>query len=1001
MNKFIFLILYIIPIVMKAQDPASTKWKQINTNDFQLIFPENYDSTAKRIGTMLQIENEFETHSMKIHPAPISIILHNQLTMSNSWVALGPRRMELFHTPPQSNSTMEWNATLALHEYRHVIQYEMLKESFAGKILFILMGDAGLGLKSATSPEWFYEGDAVATETALSKAGRGRSPDFSKDLRAQLLDKKKYSYAKAVCGSYKDYVPNHYILGYHLISYGRFVWNSELWRIAHQKSGNTFGFTPFSTGIKRVTGMRKYQFYNLAMSDLKTYWLNQFKNQKLSNYETRKTLYNKSFTNYTYPYQLSDKSIVALKNGMSDIPTIVKINTDGTETVIKEVTSMIDGNPINTNGDQVIWVEEFPDLRWTMRSYADIMLYDINSNTTKRITNKQHFYAPDISPDGTKIVCVEVTEKATYKLVILDAKNGAIIKRYAAPNNEFILTPRWGTNNSIALILQGKEGKILSTFNLETEHFKNYSEPSFTDISEPFFYKKYLFYTSEHNGINNEIYSLDTITKNCFQITNSRLGSRFASITPYKELLYSSYSADGYTINSKMIDERDWVKSDFSNPPTDSLVLGLLKDEKGIPNLYDSTQNFKYTIKPYHKILHIFSPYAWGIGINTNNPDSKSNQNDISLLSQDKLGTFAFEAGYKYDYIGTKKWYANLHYTGIYPIIELDFEKGTNGVLLDYQEKQKILNYDTLFHQDGKLFSQIITFPFNISTSNYSRFFEISAINRFDSYGDQHVDFKSKNQYHFIGSNYNYTEVWHKLVTEYSDYVNIDLFFSNIKSSPYKNILPTWGQSLEAGFIKNIPLLKTIDNTVSTIQSLPSSNLSSQSAYVNFVDRIYVKGKFYLPSFVKHHSLWISGGYTQLGKTKDTNYAYNPVNTGIPFARGYINYSGVNYKCFGSFSANYTFPLINPDFAIQSLLYLKRIQANIFIDHTITNKSIYSLTNGSTTFTSFGVEIISENRILNCPNLPLQLGFRTTSIDPELGQTRRRIITEILFHYSL
>ena len=442
MKRILLIISLAFPLLAFAQDPSSVRWKQIKTNNFKLIFPNGYDSTAKRIGSMLQIENEYETHNMKMRPAPISIVLHNQLTMSNSWVALGPRRMELFHTPPQSSiSPMDWNASLALHEYRHVIQYDMLKQGFAGKVLFVLMGDAGLGLKSATSPNWFYEGDAVATETALSEAGRGRSPEFSKDIRAQLLDNKKYSYAKAVCGSYRDYVPNHYILGYHLISYGRYVWNADLWRVAHQHSGNTFGLTPFSTGIKRVTGMRKYQFYNLALKDLKTYWENQLKNQKLTNINSINVPVTTSFTNYSYPYQLSNKSIIALKQGMSDIPTIVRINTDGTETIVREVASLIDGNPINTNGEQIIWVEEFPDLRWSMKSFSDIMLYDFNSQTTERITHKQHYFAPDISPDGSKIACVEVTAKATYKLVILNAQNGAIINRYSASQNEFILTP--------------------------------------------------------------------------------------------------------------------------------------------------------------------------------------------------------------------------------------------------------------------------------------------------------------------------------------------------------------------------------------------------------------------------------------------------------------------------------------------------------------------------------------------------------------------------------
>jgi len=327
-----------------AQEPASMKWKQVNTSVFQLVFPEHYDSVARRIGTMLMIENPFETHSMQCVPKKITVILHNQSNMSNSWVALGPRRVELFHTPPQTTiSPMDWNGALVLHEFRHVIQYQMLKKGFAGKLLYIYMGDIGLGLKSLTSPEWFYEGDAVATETALSYAGRGRSPDFSKDLRAQLLDKRKYSYAKAVCGSYKDYVPNHYVLGYHLVSYGRSVWSADLWRTAHKNSGNVIGLTPFSTGIKKVTGMRKYAFYNTALADLKTYWGNQLQRQKAFPFETITIPQKTTYTDYTYPQKLADKSIIALKSGMGDIPTIVKISPEGDETVIREVATITDG----------------------------------------------------------------------------------------------------------------------------------------------------------------------------------------------------------------------------------------------------------------------------------------------------------------------------------------------------------------------------------------------------------------------------------------------------------------------------------------------------------------------------------------------------------------------------------------------------------------------------------------------------------------------------------
>jgi hypothetical protein len=976
---------------VKAQDPALIKWKQIKSDVFQVIYPSSYDSTAKRISSYLQIENEYETYTMKCKPRRISVVLHNQLTMSNSWVALAPRRMELFHTPPQTSiSPMEWNEALALHEYRHVIQYEMLKKGFAGKLMFIVAGDAGLGLKSATTPDWFYEGDAVATETSLSKAGRGRSPDFSKDLRAQLLEKHKYTYAKAVCGSYRDYVPNHYVLGYHLVAFGRSVWNADLWRVAHQNSGNTFGFTPFSSGIKRVTGMRKYQFYNLAMSDLKTYWENQLKKQNLMIYNPIKTQSKTTYTDYTDAFRLDDNSILALKSGMGDIPTIVRINSDGRETQIREVASMIAGNPINTNGKQIVWTEGFDDLRWSNKSFADILIHDIDQQTTQRLTHKQHYYAPDISDDGSKIITVEVTEKATYSLIILNTRNGSIIKKIDVPNGEFILTPHWANDNiTVCCILLGKEGKFLSTLNTQTGQFTNCSQPLFTDISEPFYYKNYIIYTSEHNGINNEIYAYDTISKKCFQVTNTKFGCRFASITN-GELLFSIYTSNGYALGSIPLDQREWTKSDFSTPQTDTLVLGLLKDEKGIPNLNDTSKTLTYSAEHYHKMLHIISPYAWGVGINTNSTNARTKGNDVSIFSQDKLGTFLFQGGYKYDYIGTKKAYTTIFYTGIYPIIQFDYEKGTYGYLTAYQETLKTLNYDTLYHHEGSLFRQIISLPFDISASNYSRKILFSVSNILERIGNYHRDIKTDYQFHLFGTNYNYSNDKNANYLGYTDYINISASFSNIKASSSKDIQTRWAQTFQTGLYKYLPILNYIQPN------------TTNGNYLNYVNLFYIKGSCYLPGILKYQGIKITAGYSNAGNITEKNMnAYNPISVPILFARGYTNYTGNDSKYYGTYSANYVFPLINPDIAIPSLIYLRQITVNLFYDFSFMNLSNISTKQSTIKYHSFGAEIVSENYVLNIRSYPVKYGFRISSIDPQLGQIKRHIIIDTLLSYQL
>src|SRR5690606_21389515 len=131
------------------------------------------------------------------------------------------RRSEWFVTPwmgPDVGQT-EWLHTLAVHEFRHVVQFEKSRAGFE-KFLRVLFGETGTALVIGINlPPWYLEGDAVGVETALSSGGRGRMPFFARDLRTLLLDGQNPSYEKLTLGSFEDYIPNHYIVGYHLTTY--------------------------------------------------------------------------------------------------------------------------------------------------------------------------------------------------------------------------------------------------------------------------------------------------------------------------------------------------------------------------------------------------------------------------------------------------------------------------------------------------------------------------------------------------------------------------------------------------------------------------------------------------------------------------------------------------------------------------------------------------------------------------------------------------------------
>ena len=144
--------------------------------------------------------------SLNKKPRPITILLQNQGVISNGFVQLAPRRSEFYTTPPQN---LDFNG-LAIHELRHVVQFDKLSTSLKAPFF----EELALAIFGISLPPWFYEGDAVGMETALSHAGRGRLPDWELIFKTNTLSTLPYSYSKNYFGSLKDFTPGYYQLGY-------------------------------------------------------------------------------------------------------------------------------------------------------------------------------------------------------------------------------------------------------------------------------------------------------------------------------------------------------------------------------------------------------------------------------------------------------------------------------------------------------------------------------------------------------------------------------------------------------------------------------------------------------------------------------------------------------------------------------------------------------------------------------------------------------------------
>ena len=370
------------------QSPPGLDWRRIRTERFNVIFPARITSDAQRVANTLEHIYGPVSKTLKGPEKPVDVVLMNQVAEANGFVAMAPRRTVWFSTPPQGTGLSgEWYQLLAVHEMRHVVQNDRLRRGFI-RLAWLLSGEFGQSAMShLLVPSWFWEGDAVGIETALSTTGRGRMPRFDLDIRALLLDGRRYSYYKALHRSYRDWYPSHYPLGYFLTTYvrrhhGAGTWDRVLGRTAW------WGFHPFSfsRALRKHTGASAAGTYERAMDELTGLW--QAQQEGLVTTPLR-VLPGQSrsdiWTNYSYPHPLPDGSLLASKVGLADPPTLVRLHPDGREERLRQYSSL---GGFRAGGGIAAWNRRTPDPRWGFRSYSDIMVLEIDSGRARQLTRK-------------------------------------------------------------------------------------------------------------------------------------------------------------------------------------------------------------------------------------------------------------------------------------------------------------------------------------------------------------------------------------------------------------------------------------------------------------------------------------------------------------------------------------------------------------------------------------------------------------------------------------
>lgn len=535
------------------QNPASIEWKKIDTEHFELIFPSEVEREAKRVAHILEKAYPFVTRSMEQKPPKIPLVLQNQSVVSNGFVTLAPRRSEWYLTPatdPEITNT-EWLKTLAIHEFRHVVQFEKGRRGF-NKALYIVLGEVGQALGLAfTLPPWFFEGDAVGIETALTRGGRGRLPLFERDLRTIKLSGQKWDYDKAHLGSYEDYIPNHYVYGYFYTSWLRNE-HGDLFlsKLANESAERSWNPLSFYHATDRLTGERFEKFYSRVMSDLVIEWKKRAEKLPLSDIEVKPLPKRFGWTNYLYPQATSLGKIFAVKKGLSFIEQFVLLDGKNEETLYYPAPLHAD-HPLKVRQDKVAFFEAEVDSRWGYRDYSRLRV--LNLKTEEFIFDLRGLKGRGVvlNHDASKLAFIEWNEKQDQSIVIMDMK-GRVLSKTALPREQVVTSLDWMGDEDLALVLKDfDEKKWIQKFNPTKGLGEVLLAKTYQNIGHLAIEKGELFFESPESGIDNIYHLKSGETK---QITVSKFGA-YAPELAGDFLIYNDYSVNGMNIVQK---KGDW-----------------------------------------------------------------------------------------------------------------------------------------------------------------------------------------------------------------------------------------------------------------------------------------------------------------------------------------------------------------------------------------------------------------------------------------------------------
>ena len=659
-----------------AQSSPSLKWHSIENDVVRVIYPDSMKSESVYIANLVEHYSHVVGKTYGIEkPRLINIIIRPEMGQSNAYVTLAPRRSEWFSSSTYFPfvSSSEWFQTLAIHEYRHVNQFDHFNQK-ATRVLYYIMGETGWQLAAGLSlPSWYLEGDAVWAETKYTDAGRGRSPRFTSRLKALVLSNQIPTFDQFLSRTYKTELPNQYVYGYALVSYATQKFGDDFWsKVTDQVAAFPYPLS-FYVSFKEVSDQSFEDFYVEAMNDLRTKW----SKDKSSDENWAE------YREYSTPFKSGDSLYYVSRNLDNHAQIIKEVN--GQKEIVLELPFNKELQIIDIQNDQLVYTEFLPDERYGQKGSSDLFLVNLISKKSKKLTNDKRIYNPRFNSSGNKIIATEFKEDQSWNLTEFDL-NGNVLNQFPLKDGKIAEAFYLNDESAVVLINNKTGNKLIATVNLKTHELKELLPPSRNLLHSLYVDKnKNILFEAQYKGAT-EIFKLsseNTLT----QCTSSKLGA-YTPSSDGENLYVSIEDVNGSLIKSSPLNkcrelaQKEIVAFNYLGDNASDAYNKFPIQDFAEQNTLDTKDAEKYQPKEYGDFdSKLFIPHSWGFTIGRGTGLGFKSDNYLRTLSfSGMIGTDPEES--------TSFTELNFDIKKFYPIFRLQLEN-RNREVKDYTTEAK------------------------------------------------------------------------------------------------------------------------------------------------------------------------------------------------------------------------------------------------------------------------------------------------------------------------